>query len=163
MLLGLGFLATPPMSYFELEARKAVYRWVRDGDVSTLEEGFTKASHDMELLNRHLVIPFSLRAVPPPPTVPTGWQRDPKKGGGRGQPPKRPTPASTGDAPPPPKKITKMMKTPDGKPICWKYNRKEGCSNSSCRFLHVCQRCLGKHPYHSCTQVRRSDTPGPAN
>ena len=148
---------------FELEARKAVYRWIRDGDVSTLEEGFNKASHDMELLNRHLVIPFSLRAVPPPPSAPTGWQRDPKKGGGRGQPPKRGAPAATGDAPPPPKKVTKLMKTPDGKPICWKYNRKEGCSNSGCRFLHVCQRCLGKHPYHSCRQVQRSDTPGPAN
>ncbi|CAE7275366.1 unnamed protein product [Symbiodinium sp. CCMP2592] len=29
----------------------------------------------------------------------------------------------------PGKKAAKLMKTPDGKPICWKYNRKEGCKN----------------------------------
>lgn len=39
------------------------------------------------------------------------------------------------------------LKTKDGKPICWKRNLKQGCSNEvkkgRCRFgFHVCMRCL---------------------
>ena len=50
----------------------------------------------------------------------------------------------------------KAMRTPEGKAICWKFNRAGGCKNSSCPFAHQCQRCMGKHPYHTCPQVKRS-------
>ncbi|CAE7262448.1 unnamed protein product [Symbiodinium sp. CCMP2456] len=118
--------------HFELEARKSVYRWIRDGEALSLEDAFSKATHDMELLNRHLVIPFSLRAVPPPPTAPSAWERAGKP---LRTPGKRTIAPSAADTPPA-KKAAKLMKTPDGKPICWKYNRKEGCTNTSCRFIH---------------------------
>ena len=39
--------------------------------------------------------------------------------------------------------------------ICWKFNRKDGCENTSCSFVHVCQRSMGKHAYVNCPQVKR--------
>ncbi|CAE7941125.1 unnamed protein product, partial [Symbiodinium sp. KB8] len=43
-------------------------------------------------------------------------------------------------------------RTPDGKPICVRYNAK-GCKNGAkCHFAHVCMLCFGKHPASECTQ-----------
>ena len=88
---------------FEHECRKAVCKWLRDGKVNTLADGYEKALSDVELLNRYFVIPFSLNTketgwaasnVPPPPTLGDGPGR-PRKGGGKGKtrikiPPRRP-------------------------------------------------------------------------
>ena len=66
---------------FEHECRKAVCKWLRDGKVNTLADGYEKALSDVELLNRYFVIPFSLNTketgwaasnVPPPPTLGDG-------------------------------------------------------------------------------------------
>ena len=49
------------------------------------------------------------------------------------------------------------VKSKDGKPMCWSFNLKRGCSNSTkkgrCRFgLHVCMKCLKVgHGASSCT------------
>ena len=138
---------------FEHECRKAVCKWLRDGKCASLSEAYEKAITDVELLNRYLVIPFSLNTketgwaasnVPPPPVHPDAPHRGKKgKGKGKGQ----------DTAPNAPK--GKLTKATDGTPICWKYNRRGGCSDPSCRFLHICQRCQGKHPYYNCKHVKR--------
>ena len=45
-------------------------------------------------------------------------------------------------------------RTPDGKPICYKYNNQvEKCTKSRCSFLHVCGRCFKDHPMYQCTEA----------
>ena len=134
---------------FEHECRKAVCKWLRDGKVQSLSEGYEKAITDVELLNRYFVIPFSLNTketgwaasnVPPPPGP--GPSRP---GKGKGKNKQQDPPAARG----------KLTKATDGTPICWKFNRRGGCKDQSCRFLHICQRCQGKHPYYNCKHVKR--------
>ena len=43
----------------------------------------------------------------------------------------------------------KSSKTPEGKPICFKF-QKGRCSDKACRFAHACQRCFGRHPFTQC-------------
>ena len=41
--------------------------------------------------------------------------------------------------------------TPDGKPICYRYNsQNDRCKTKGCKFLHVCGLCYGTHPMHEC-------------
>ena len=41
-------------------------------------------------------------------------------------------------------------KTPDGREICFAYNRAgEGCAGK-CGRVHVCTTCLAPHPAHQC-------------
>ena len=41
--------------------------------------------------------------------------------------------------------------TPDGKRICFGFNRKEGaCARTKCGFLHVCGKCFKDHPMWRC-------------
>ena len=53
-------------------------------------------------------------------------------------------------------------KTPDGKPICYRYNDKtRTCTSKKCKFIHVCSLCLGKHPAFECRGAARgADTMG---
>ena len=139
---------------FEHEARRAVHRWIRDGDCEDFHDAFKRATSDVELLNRHLVIPFSLNVSSPaipafPPAPPATFERPPKgPGKGRGKTAAKATaPAAA--------KTGKLTKATDGAPICWKFNRRGGCHDAQCRFLHVCQRCQGKHPYFACKHVKR--------
>ena len=43
-------------------------------------------------------------------------------------------------------------RTPDGKPICYPYNKAEGCDRRDCPFLHVCGRCFKRHSMQECTE-----------
>ena len=43
-----------------------------------------------------------------------------------------------------------FVKTPDGRPLCFKYNNNAKCAAKNCNFVHQCQRCLGNHPKSSC-------------
>jgi hypothetical protein len=48
--------------------------------------------------------------------------------------------------------------TPDGKPICFKYN--EGaCAKKDCIFHHVCGLCFGKHDMRQCQGAGSKGTP----
>ena len=152
---------------FEHEARKAAYKWLRDGDVNTLEEAFSRAMVDTEILQRHLIIPFSLNITARShDDMPNSWVERPGRGRGKG----RGTGGGKGssgkgarnqhlknshqDVPEP---KGKLAKDANGDPICWRFNRKGGCSNEQCRFKHVCQRCLsGAHAYYNCPLVKRS-------
>ena len=52
--------------------------------------------------------------------------------------------------------------TPDGKPICFRYNdNTKKCNGKKCRFIHVCSLCLGKHPAYQCRgPAKGADTQG---
>ena len=54
-------------------------------------------------------------------------------------------------------------RTPDNKPICFRYNAKGGCKKGAkCHFTHVCSICFGSHPRHQCTTAgsKTADTQG---
>ena len=47
-------------------------------------------------------------------------------------------------------------RTPDNKPICFRYNSKAGCKKKAkCHFAHVCTRCFGDQPAINCPQKGR--------
>ena len=151
---------------FEHEARKAAYKWLRDGDVNTLGEAFTRAMVDTEILQRHLIIPFSLNITARShDDMPNSWVERPNRGRGKG----RGTGGGKGSSGKGarnqhlknshqeiPEQKGKLAKDANGDPICWRFNRKGGCGNEQCRFKHVCQRCLsGAHAYYNCPLVKR--------
>ena len=46
-------------------------------------------------------------------------------------------------------------RTPEGKPICFRYNAKGGCKKGDkCHFAHVCTHCLAKHPALQCPTLK---------
>ena len=46
---------------------------------------------------------------------------------------------------------TLREKTDDGKEICYRYSKKEGCSGR-CKRAHCCRVCLGRHPAFECNK-----------
>ena len=150
------------MLNFEGEARKAAYRWLRGGEEATLESSFQRVLADTEILNRHLVIPFTLSAQ----NRTSAWtekvvvESESKGGKGKHKGVQQQQWKESHDNDKPAN--GKWRKTGDGKPICFACNKRSGCSaGGSCKFLHVCQRCQGKHPDYNCQLVKRpSDTSG---
>ena len=70
---------------FEYEAREVAYNWLRDGDVTSLEAAFARVMTDTDILQRHLVIPFSFNMnVGQAWVEPTGKGKG-KQGRGRGR------------------------------------------------------------------------------
>ena len=60
-------------------------------------------------------------------------------------------------------KDNRHSQTPDGKPICYRYNdSNRKCKNKKCRFVHVCSICLAaNHPAYACKgQASGADTQG---
>ena len=95
---------------------------------------------------RHFTTPLALYAKRPPPPPPNPWKggkgngKDGKKGGGK-------TPGKTG-------KPKGANRTPDGKPICFRFQSKGGCrKGAKCHFAHVCCHCFGNHAGHACKTV----------
>ncbi|CAE7693021.1 DSK1, partial [Symbiodinium necroappetens] len=112
-----------------------------------------QAYKEATVKERHFTTPLALHAkrpnpsVPPPPLNP--YQRDPKKGKGKlgkgkdKQPMKSGTRAGTSN------------RTPDGKPICYRFNAKGGCKKGDkCHFAHVCLHCFAKHPATQCPALK---------
>ncbi len=54
--------------------------------------------------------------------------------------------------------------TPDGRPICYRYNNKsERCNTGKCTFAHVCGVCFAKDvPMWSCNCARKGGAGKPA-
>ena len=133
------------------EIRKRAYQWVRRGEVPTLEEGILKGIKDAEVMNLHFVVPVTTHLVAgnassnkaaPSSTASKGAGKSKNKGGGN-----KPT-----------KKL--HVKTPDGKPLCFKYNNNNKCTAKNCNFVHQCQRCLGSHTKSSCKAMRNDTSKG---
>ncbi len=125
-------------------------------------EALKKAWRDATIKERHFISPLSLygkRAIEPPPVVPPGFER-PGKGAKKGKDGKKG--AATGKGLP---KGKGNSRTPDGKPVCFRYNSKGGCKKGAkCHFMHVCSLCFGAHTKLQCPTATTStaDTQGKA-
>ncbi|CAE7822629.1 unnamed protein product [Symbiodinium necroappetens] len=135
---------------FESELRKRAYQSVRDGAVGDLGAALKAACAAPDLFAFHFVTPFSLGGCAASPggaghvEAGAGW-----KGAGKGLDKK-------GDG------KGKVMKTiakhkwgPDGKLLCFRFQKKAGCPHKDCKFSHFCQRCLQPHSYSACPYVKR--------
>ena len=71
------------------------------------------------------------------------------KGGGRGRAGGRGRGVST------------ATMTPDGRPICFRFNNKDERCRGPCRFAHVCLKCYGQHPAHMCRSPSAAAAGGP--
>ena len=127
-------------------------------------EALKKAWKDATIKERHFISPLSLygKRTADAPSVPfanTEKGKGGKKGGKKGS-------AKNKDYP------SKNMwqsgkgssRTPENKPICFRYNAKGGCKKGAkCHFTHVCSLCFGGHPRHQCptaSAAKAADTQG---
>ena len=120
---------------YELELRKAAYRFVRDGECACIDSAIENAMDSPKLLTEHFVVPFTLGKSVSPANGGSANDKANDKGG-------KLMPSWD-------RQWGKASKTPAGKRICFKY-QKGKCPNKSCRFAHVCQRCFGRHPFLQC-------------
>jgi len=45
-------------------------------------------------------------------------------------------------------------KSPDGKPICYRFNTEsESCAKAKCPYLHICGRCFKDQPMYRCPGI----------
>ena len=136
---------------YEQEVRKRCYQLLRRGEEPTLEDAMKRAISDPETMNLHFVVPLTTSiaastggggrttsSTTKPGQASTSSPSKGAKGGGRG-----------------PRPVKKLhVKTPDGRPLCFKYNNNNKCVAKNCNFVHQCQRCLGNHPKSSCNAIK---------
>ena len=157
-----GSLAPPwtlVLSY-ERAIRKFAYKQMANLSIG-FADALALAWRDAATKERHFTTPLSLCNKRPQP-----WNRDipqdpASKGSGKGTGGKgkdKNKKQKTG------KEREGYSRTSDGKPICYRYNAKNGCKKGEkCHtVVHVCTKCLGKHPATKCTQAK-PDQPAPAS
>ena len=126
-------------------------------------EALKKAWKDATIKERHFISPLSLygkRRADAPPATPAGAEK-PGKGGKKGG--KKGGAKGTKGQPHTWQSGKGSSRTPDNKPICFRYNAKGGCKKGAkCHFTHVCSICFGPHPRHQCTSAvsKTADTQG---
>lgn len=137
---------------YEQEVRKRAYQLIRQGDEPTLEAAMRRAISDPETMNLHFVVPLTTSLAS-------------SGSGGGGRPTGAVTKAGQGGPQSPgkgckgagraPKGVKKLqVKTPDGRPLCFKYSNNNKCVAKNCNFVHQCQRCLGNHPKSACNTLK---------
>ena len=126
-------------------------------------EALKKAWKDATIKERHFISPLSLygkRSADGPPATPANAER-PGKGGKKGG--KKGGAKGTKGQPHTYQSGKGSSRTPDNKPICFRYNAKGGCKKGAkCHFTHVCSICFGPHPRHQCASAaaKAADTQG---
>ena len=156
---------------YEHELRREAVRLIVY-EMKDIAAAMKEARQDQELRSLKLVTPALAQAAasaasaavaasssrlgppPPPPYRGNDRSRSPVhknkggKGGGKKGKGKRP---GHGDRSQPKSNKEYKTTTPDGKPICFRFN-KAGCNDRTCAREHVCQLCMGPHPAHACTR-----------
>ena len=144
---------------YEYEVRKRAFYLVRE-EGQTLEQAIDSAIADQEVRALRFINPLSLIASTKRHTDADGdraqkWRQKTKKGdkgskGTKGE--KGGGKGSKGEGGKTQMPENYASRTPDGRLICFKYNRAESSCNGKCNMLHVCQvkGCHDKHPAHSC-------------
>ena len=145
---------------YEFQLRKEAIRMV-NFESSDFKTAMVRARSSTELREKHFVTPCILDVVTAganpyraePYSYPTPWQQPPAgkgadkgkaKGKGKGKGKDKGKIKGKGAAGP------RHGKTPDGKEICYAYN-KEGCQQGAkCHRAHVCTKCYGQHPATAC-------------
>ena len=110
----------------------------------TFGAALVHAYKEPSVKERNFTTPLALHAKRPQPWNATERPTKRKNGKGRGK-------GKDGKGA---KKLKEGSdRTPDGQPICFRYNGKGGCKQGAkCHFVHVCMLCFGKHPATQCPQ-----------
>ena len=161
-------IAAPPWSLvisYEHSIRKKVCSWLNDGTHNTFIQALAAAMLDPLVKERCFTTPLALstaKSRPDPPRSDDGvkdtWKSRKGNGkkGGKGKWDKGSGKGAKGGA-------KGASKTPDGRPICFRYNNpKSKCTQKSCRFQHQCSFCFSKgHPAYQCPgKSKGPDTQG---
>ena len=142
--------AIPPWTLvlsYDHAIRKLAYKLVSQEGYK-LGEALKRAWKDPAVKERHFITPLALYAKRPlEPWYPKGGKGKDSKGKGKGKS------AIKGKG---------SSRTPENKPICFRYNSKSGCKKGEkCHFAHVCTLCFAKHPSYQC-KFNKNDTQGAA-
>jgi hypothetical protein len=144
---------------YEHELRKRAFYLVRE-EGQTLEQAIDSAIADQEVRALRFINPLSLLASsskrsrtdtssePALKTRAKGKGRGNAKGGKKGSGKDKDGGSNSKMQMP----ENYASRTPDGRLICFKYNRTDGSCSGRCNMLHVCQvkGCHDKHPAYSC-------------
>ena len=142
--------AIPPWTLvlgYDHAIRKLAYKLVSQEGYK-LGEALKKAWKDPTVKERHFITPLALYSKRPlEPWNPKGGKGKDSKGKGKGKN------AIKGKG---------SSRTPENKPICFRYNSKGGCKKGDkCHFTHVCTLCFAKHPSYQC-KTSKNDAQGAA-
>ena len=159
------------MSY-EYEVRKRAFYFVRE-EGQTLEQAIDSAIADQEVRALRFINPLSLIASTKRHHADAAgdheqrWRQKSRKGDkggkgtkgekGKGKGEKGKGKGSKGEGGKTQTPENYASRTPDGRLICFKYNRADDSCNGKCNMLHVCQvkGCHDKHPAHSCPKITK--------
>ena len=152
---------------YELQIRKKAAYLINTEGVS-LVEALKSARENSVVKERHFTTPMALSAsasMGPRGSLEasawgagyTAWQpgkgrrggkaKGKGKDGGKGK-------GKWGNAQRPPAPTNWHSKTPDGKPICFKYNNQYERCDGRCGMVHCCRICFGRHPVHAHPRAR---------
>lgn len=121
---------------YELEVRKTAYRYVRDAICSHIGSALEKSCEAPALYGVHFVTPLQLgKREQMESSTSQGAPRTKGSGKGKGKWDRQ---------------WGKSAATPDGRKICFNFNKAGGCHKKHCDFAHACQRCFGKHSFQNC-------------
>ena len=144
------------MLSYEHAIRKHAYKVMATAGYS-FGAALLHAYKEPSVKERNFTTPLALHAKRPQPwnantdLPPTKKGRKGAKGNGKGKDDKGAKKLKEGSD-----------RTPDGKPICFRYNAKGCKKGAKCHFAHVCMLCFGKHPASDCLRRSRIRTLGPA-
>ena len=133
--------------HYEFQIRKEHAKLVNNG--STFRDALRQAWLDTSIRDRHFITPIAVSGASgagvrdrSPRRQPFYHQSGrPEKGKGKGKQ------KGKGKG-----KGKWHARAPDGRLICFAFNNPNERCNNQCRMVHVCRRCFGRHPVHSCPQ-----------
>ena len=102
---------------YEMELRKTAYRYVRDGRCGSLDAAIEKACEAPDVMNTHFIVPFTLGKVESCDSTNVGISGKGFGGGKAGK-------SGKGGENLWERQWGKATKTPDGRCICWRFNKK---------------------------------------
>lgn len=128
----------------ELQLRKKQAKLINNG--LTFATALRDAMKDAETKTRYFTTPLAIssmhNALSEDASPKRRW-KDPKDGEGEKKRKGKGEPKGKG-------KGGKLHnKTPDGRPICYRYGKTPDCTGS-CGFVHCCRKCFGQHPWAKC-------------
>jgi hypothetical protein len=148
-------IAAPPWALivsYEHALRKKAMQFLNEGSSTTFVDALKRAVSDTVVKERYFTTPLALSASRPRTEYSKPQENQPFKDrfnkdrfskGGKGG--KGRNKGGKGSA-------KGSSKTPEGKPICFRFNNPQGgCRNKKCKYQHVCNLCFGKsHPSFQC-------------
>lgn len=133
---------------YEAEVRRHAYDAVRKGEAKDLAVALREACKAPDVLSTYFIVPLTMMAAVPAaiPFREASPFKTKGKGKGKG--------SGKGGVV---KAHLKKVQNPQGKKICFAYNRKRGCKRPDCQFAHICQRCFEAHSAMDCPRSQSEE------